>query len=393
MSKFDDIRPYNDDEVRPTITKLLANDELLHAVASLQYPNAVIRHPKLMRFLAKRFMHWQLRGADDVTGVQHVLEKYLRKNLDNTTTELTHSGLERLDPSQSYLFVSNHRDIAMDPALINWVLYNKGFSTVRIAIGDNLLTKDYASDLMRLNKTFIVKRSATSPREKFKAAKHLSAYIHHSLHEDNCNIWIAQREGRAKDGRDITNRAIISMFCLNKPKTDDFGDYITNMNIVPVSISYEWDPCDIAKANELYQLQAYGEYSKQEHEDVESIAKGIRGQKGRVHVAFGEVLGEGFNDAEVVALEVERQIQRQYVLQPSNLAAYYLLYHLTPETLKWGVDEKPFVVEEHESVFKELNRRLESVPEEQRTILLSGYANPVLSKLAHLNSLSQASSV
>ena len=279
MSKFDDIRPYNDDEVRPTITNLLANEELLHAVASLQYPNASKRHPSFMRFLAKRFMSWQLRGVNDVAGVQHVLERYLRKTLDTTTTELTHSGLHRLDPQKPYLFVSNHRDIAMDPALVNWVLYSNGFSTVRIAIGDNLLTKEYASDLMRLNKTFIVNRSATSPREKFKAAKHLSAYIHHSLHDEQSNIWIAQREGRAKDGRDITNRAIISMFCLNKPKAEDFSEYIAQMNIVPVSISYEWDPCDTAKANELYQLQAYGEYAKQEHEDVQSIAKGISGQK------------------------------------------------------------------------------------------------------------------
>ena len=393
MSKFDDIRPYNDEEVRPTITKLLANEELLHAVASLQYPDASKRHPKLMRFLAKRFMSWQLRGVNDVAGVQHVLERYLRKNLDTTTTALTHSGLHRLDPTQSYLFVSSHRDIAMDPALVNWVLYKNGFSTVRIAIGDNLLTKDYASDLMRLNKTFIVNRSATSPREKLKAAKHLSAYIEHSLHEENSNIWIAQREGRAKDGRDITNRAIISMFCLNKPKTEDFSQYIAQMKIVPVSISYEWDPCDVAKANELYQLQAYGEYAKQEHEDVQSIAKGISGKKGRVHVAFGEVLGEGFNDAESVALEVERQIQRQYVLHPSNLAAYHLLYHLTPETIKYGVEEKTFNAEDHGEVFDELNRRVDSVPEQQRSILLSNYANPVLSKLAHINSLSQTTSI
>ena len=117
------------------------------------------------------------------------------------------------------------------------------------------------------------------------------------------------------------------------------------------------------------------------------------GKKGRVHIAFGEVLGEGFSDAEGVALEVERQIQRQYVLHPSNLAAYHMLYHLTPETMKWGVNDEVFVSDDHAEVFEELNRRLNSVPEQQRSILLSGYANPVLSKLAHINSLSQATSV
>lgn len=393
MTDFDDIRPYNDNEVRPTITKLLANEELLHAASTMQYPDTSKRYPKLMRQLAKWYMSWHVRNVHDVDGVQKVLERYLRKSLDTTTTALTHSGLDQLDANKAYLFVSNHRDITMDPALVNWTLYHNGFTTVRIAIGDNLLSKEYVSDLMRLNKTFIVNRSAKSPREKLKAAKHLSAYIHHSLTVDREHIWIAQREGRAKDGRDITNRAIISMFGLNKPKEQEFGEYIAQLHIVPVSISYEWDPCDTAKANELYQLQAYGEYAKQEHEDVDSIAKGISGQKGRIHVAFGEVLGEGFNDVEVVALEIERQIQRQYVLQPSNLAAYQMLYHLVPETLTWGNDQQPFLIEEHQAVFAELTRRAESVPEQQRSILLSGYANPVLSKLAHLNSMSQTSSM
>ena len=136
-----------------------------------------------------------------------------------------------------YLFISNHRDIAMDPAFVNWVLYQNGFKTLRIAIGDNLLTKPFASDLMRLNKCFIVNRSATSPREKLKAAKKLSAYMHHSLTQDKSNLWIAQREGRAKDSLDITNPAIISMLALNKPKQEAFGDYIASLNIVPVSIS------------------------------------------------------------------------------------------------------------------------------------------------------------
>ncbi|WP_317930593.1 1-acyl-sn-glycerol-3-phosphate acyltransferase [Halioxenophilus sp. WMMB6] len=390
MSNFDDIRPYNDAEVLPTIQKLLAEPELLSAVASLKFPEASKRFPKLLAMLAKGFLSWELRGVNTVADWQIVLERYLKKNLDATTAGISFSGLENLDRNGPYLFVSNHRDIAMDPACINWVLHHNGFSTLRIAIGDNLLSKQYVSDLMRLNKTFIVNRSAKSPKEKLKAAKHLSAYIYHSLTQDKSNIWIAQREGRAKDGRDITNRAIISMFGLNKPKQESFSDYIAELRIVPVAISYEWDPCDTAKANELHHLQTVGEYAKQQHEDVESIAKGIAGFKGHVHMAFGEVLGTGFNDAEAVALEIERQIHANYVLHASNLAAYQQLYKQVPEALTFGVEGTHFHADEQEAAVAELLRRVNSVPDQHKTILLAGYANPVLSKLAHLDALGVA---
>ncbi len=385
MANFDDIRPYNDDEVKPTLAKLLKDAEFLHAISSLKFPEFTQRHPQFMARLASLFLRWETRNVQNVHDVQMVAYSYLEKNINTTMNGLTVSGLDKLSRPGPYLFVSNHRDIAMDPACVNWLIYHNGFSTLRIAIGDNLLSKPYVSDIMRLNKTFVVNRSATSPREKLKAAKHLSAYIHHSIAEEKANIWIAQREGRAKDGRDITNRAIISMFGLNKSKTQSFGDYIAELNIVPVAISYEWDPCDTAKAQEIYAIQTVGEYAKQEHEDVASIAKGIRGQKGRVHVAFGDVLGDGFNDAEAVALEIERQIQSNYVLHASNLAAYQMLYQQAPQNITFGVDGNSFDPNQHQSIITELNQRMAAIPEEQRTILLSGYANPVLSKLAHMD--------
>ena len=183
----------------------------------------------------------------------------MRKMIDTTVSGLSVSGLDQLSPDQSYVFVSNHRDIAMDPALVNWVLHLNQHQTLRVAIGDNLLTKPYVSDLMRLNKSFIVNRSATAPREKLKAAKHLSSYIHHSITEDRQNIWIAQREGRAKDGLDRTNSAVIGMLGLSKAKPVPLADHIKTLNIVPVSISYEYDPCDEAKAKELYMQQTHGD--------------------------------------------------------------------------------------------------------------------------------------
>src|SRR5690606_16611962 len=221
---------------------------------------------------------------------------------------LTTSGLENLNPQQAYLFVSNHRDIAMDPAFVNWTLYHNGCNTLRIAIGDNLLTKPYVADLMRLNKRFIVNRSAKAPREKLKAAKHLSAYIYHSIVNENHNIWIAQREGRAKDGCDKTNSAVVGMFTLARAKTTEFKDYIRSLNIVPVSISYELDPCDEAKARELYYQRTTGSYKRQKREAVNSLGLGIACTRRHVHVACGCVRRAEYQETGDVVEELDRQI-------------------------------------------------------------------------------------
>ena len=175
--------------------------------------------------------------------------------ISTTTTKVEFSGLEKLTADQNYLFISNHRDIAMDPAFVNWGLHQQGLDTVRIAIGDNLLKKPFVSDLMRLNKSFIVKRSAKGVREMMAAFKALSGYIKHSLSVEKQSIWIAQKEGRAKDGNDQTDPAILKMLYMNgKGQKLAFSEYMTGLNIVPVSISYEYDPNDVAKANEIAQL-------------------------------------------------------------------------------------------------------------------------------------------
>ena len=384
MSDFDDIRPYNDDEVHPTLLRLIDDSEFVDAVIQLKYPRLSRLVVPIARPLTRFFLRKELAGITSANAFQAKIEPYMAKNLADTTTQLTTSGLDQLEPSKPYLFVSNHRDIAMDPGFINWVLYQNGYQTLRIAIGDNLLTKPFASDLMRLNKCFIVNRSATAPREKFKAAKRLSSYIHHSLTHDAANIWIAQREGRAKDSFDLTNPAIISMLALNKPKTVSFGEYIASLNIVPVSISYELDPCDEAKARELTLTDAQGEYQKAEHEDVESIARGITGQKGHVHVAFGQPLDACFESVDEVAQHLDQQIALQYVLHPSNCAAYALR---SGGSVDVPVGDNTMPYDEHackEAVDVFETRRLQC-PEEWRARWVDIYANPVQAKLHHLN--------
>ena len=381
MSDFDDIRPYNHDEVRTTLLRLLNNNEFIDAVVRLKSPVASRLVAPLMRPLARRSLLKEIDGVNDVAGFQAKLEGYMAKNIAQTTTGLTVSGLDHLAKQTPYLFVSNHRDIAMDPGFMNWVLFQNGYQTLRIAIGDNLLTKAYTSDLMRLNKCFIVNRSATAPREKLKAAKLLSSYIAHSLVHDRANIWIAQREGRAKDSRDLTNPAIVSMLALNKPKTDDFGTYIGALNLVPVSISYEYDPCDQVKARELTILAEQGSYKKAEHEDVQSILRGIAGYKGHVHVAFARPLDASFNSVDAVTDELNQQIASNYVLHPSNCVAYGLMTGQDP-SVPVGSLQKPFMAQEDQASLAEFNQRLESCPVEWRERFLAIYANPVVAKLA-----------
>lgn len=381
MTEFDDIRPYYDREVRPTLDRILADPELADAITRLKFPHLNGWLGWALRPVVRRVLKNELASVNSVSGFQQVVEKYMAHMIANTTREFTVSGLQQLDPQRAYLFVSNHRDIAMDPAFVNWSLYHNDCNTLRIAIGDNLLTKPYVSDLMRLNKSFIVNRSARAPREKLKAAKHLSAYIYHSIVNENHNIWIAQREGRAKDGCDKTNSAVVGMFTLNRPKTMEFREYIHALNIVPVSISYEFDPCDSAKARELFHQRTTGSYQKQEHEDVKSIATGITGEKGHVHVAFGSVLRGDYQDNDEVVEEIDRQILQNYVLHSSNCFAWQQLHNRVPP-VNYSDKNTAFNPDDLVQQRRIFDQRMMAIPPEHRAIALAMYANPVVSKLS-----------
>ena len=375
MEDFADIRPYNDEEVPAVIERLLRDPEFLGAICRLRFKSLAGPLGWLLRPLVRRVLSRELAAVRDVAGVQAVIESYMSRMIEESTAGFTVSGLEDLEPGHPYLFMSNHRDITLDPAFTNYALYHNGHDTVRIAIGDNLLTKPYVSDLMRLNKSFIVKRSATGPRQILKAYRELSAYIRHSLLEERAPIWIAQREGRAKDGIDRTEPAIIKMLAMSQDKqSESFAEYIAALQIVPVSISYELDPCDALKAAELESLAREGSYEKSEHEDVASIATGIAGDKGHVHVSFGTPLGSGLDTPEAVAAELDRQVVANYRLHDTNLYAWRRLNRDAPELPDWPVAEGG--VGE-----AEFNRRIDAMPEACRAYALGIYANAINSKL------------
>ena len=159
MERFKDIRPYQDDEIRPVVDSLMQNAEFVGSIASFYYPRLTKFLPRLMSGLASKRLKTQLQDVRDVASMQDVIALYMDKMIEDTTTSLTNSGMENLSDEKAYLFISNHRDIAMDPAFVNYMLYHAGYDTLQIAIGDNLLKKPFVTDLMRLNKSFIVMRS------------------------------------------------------------------------------------------------------------------------------------------------------------------------------------------------------------------------------------------
>lgn len=319
---FDDIRPYDDSEVREVLDRLISEKEFARVLLSMRFPRLLKFLPWPTVNIAQSKLKKLFQDIQTVKDFQLLVKRGLDRMLEQSDSRVTFSGFENLRAGESYLFLSNHRDIAMDPAFVNYVLNENDRETLRIAIGDNLLSKQFTSDLMRINKSFIVKRSITGRREKFAALKHLSTYIRKSIVEDGSCVWIAQREGRAKDGLDKTETALLKMLSLSKSKEQSFAESISELNLIPVSISYEYDPCDADKGRELYHNKYEGGYEKREHEDLISIYKGIVGHKGRVHLAFGEPIREGFEDDEQLADIIDRAVVSSYELQPPNILAY-----------------------------------------------------------------------
>ena len=375
MGEFEAIRPYADAEVRPVIERLLADDAFLSTLTRYRFPRLAGPLGWLLKPVIGRYLRRQVAGVDSVAKLQDKVESYVDRSIEQASDGITYSGLERLQKGRAYLFLSNHRDIVMDPALVNYALYHAGLPTPRLAIGDNLLQKPFVSDLMRLNKSFIVHRSLTGRREKLAAFQTLSAYINHSIRNEAASIWIAQAEGRAKDGDDRTDSAILKMFHMSR-KDEPFAEALAALNLVPVSISYEYDPCDQAKARELQVRASTGGYEKAPGEDDASIALGITGYKGRVHVHFGAPVREGFEDAKQLATLMDQHILSGYRLFPVHLLAY-AEWEERDSALAVPSVEQLFPAAEVTTARSEWQRRLAACPAEQRPWLIRQYATPV----------------
>lgn len=292
----------------------------------------------------------------------------LKKSVDM----FSFSGAENLDKEKPYLFISNHRDIVLDCTLLDYALLQSGMMLCEMAIGDNLLVNQFATDLFKLNGGITVKRELPM-REKYLESIRLSEYFIELITEERHSIWVAQKSGRSKDGIDTTNAAIIKMLYLSKKKTGvKFSDLIKSCNIVPVSISYEYDPCDINKGREeISKLLHGGEYRKKKYEDLLNMLRGLRKYKGNVHLAFGKPLVDDYGSPEAVAREIDRQIHLEYRLWDTNCFAYDYLEGTDRFADRYAdMDTEKFL------------DRYKGLKKDVREFVLNSYANPVRSYLA-----------
>lgn len=385
MGSFDNIRPYNDDEVVAVLQRLSTDPDFLNVILRYRYPALANSLGWLLRPLVAWRLRKEIAGISNIADLQARVAPYVEHSVRKATDGISFTGIDNLDPDGVHLYLANHRDIVMDPAYVNYALYQAGIATPRLAIGDNLLQKPFISDLMRLNKSFIVPRSVTGRREKLEAFQQLSSYINHSMLNEHSSVWIAQAEGRAKDGDDRTDSAILKMLHMSQRQLD-FVPAIARLNLTPVAISYEYDPCDLDKARELYILATTGSYEKQPGEDDASIAKGITGYKGRVHVHFDAPLTSGFADARELANRVDHLIWQDYRLFPVNYLAWHQ-WNKRDTSLSVPAVEDVFSTAEVESARTFWLQRLQQCPAEQQPYLVMQYANPLQNQYRSLAAL------
>ena len=366
LEEFKEIEPYRGADFLAALERLKTNKLLIRGLRKSVFPGVPFIFNPLLNLLAKIYIRQNLKGIDTPYEFQRVILKIVvGKVVKKTISEITFLGLEKLDSKKHYLLISNHRDITLDPALANYSMTKNNMPTFEIAFGNNLLINDLVADIIRINKGFIVKRNQ-SHREQLNSTIILSKYIWYTLNT-NDSVWLAQREGRAKNGDDSTNPALIKMLYFSQ-KNDglEFSDFINRLNIVPMVLSYEFDPCDKLKARELYRRDTKTVYKKRKHEDFLSMVQGITNFKGRVHISYGDVLNGTWNDYKDVANAIDTFIQTNYKLWPSNYAAYDIL-HSTDK----------YAAEYDEKYKNSFMKRFHRLPDNVKKYAYEAYAKPV----------------
>lgn len=378
MQRFDAIRPYYDAEVNDAIHKIV-HHPMMKALMDFTFPD-----------MPDEEWAEQLKRTHSIRDFQcNFIYRSVQKVLERSSEGLTTSGFEKLEPNTSYLFISNHRDIILDTSLLNCSLFEHGLVMTASAIGDNLVKKTFLLMLSKLNRNFLVQRSL-SPRELLMSSKLMSEYIGQLLLRENRSVWIAQREGRTKDGNDMTQQGVLKMIAMGSDE-EDVMDYFRKLKIVPVSISYEYDPTDALKMPRLIAEANSEKYIKEKNEDFITLLSGIMGQKKRIHIHVGDVLDTEIdaikkdfdnNNKQIQALAqvIDDSVLSSYKLWPTNFIAYDLLHNTNTFADRYTENEK--------SVFE---RRLEMRIDEDNPVALQGflamYANPVINKMKYENAV------
>lgn len=378
MQKFDAIRPFYDAEVNEAL-RASVNHPMMKALMNFSFPDQ-----------ADEVWKEQLLKTHSIRDFQcNFIYQSLQKVLEKTSDGLSTSGFDKLEKNTSYLFISNHRDIILDTSLLNGALFDHGLVMTASAIGDNLVRKSFLRTLSKLNRNFIVQRGLP-PRELLESSKLMSEYIRQLLRRENRSVWIAQREGRTKDGNDATHSGVLKMLAMGSDEAN-LMDYFRKIKVVPVSISYEYDPTDALKMPQLMAEANNEIYIKEKNEDFMTLLSGIMGQKKHIHIHIGDVLKTEIDQIErendnsnkqiqALAQAIDDSILSSYKLWPTNYIAYDLLYKTNEYAAYYTENEKQL-----------FERRLDLKIDQTNPILLEGflnmYANPVVNKRKYQNAV------
>lgn len=373
MNNLDYIRPYHDHEVNDGLKELR-------------------KHPMIKALLTFALPDKTLEEMDEILDNCHSIRDFqtkiiyhaVRQVIERSSEGFFSAGFDDLEPGVSYLFISNHRDIVLDTSFINTILFEKNLVMTASAIGDNLVHKPFLLGLSKLNRNFLVQRNLP-PKEMLESSKMLSGYIRDLLQIDHRSVWIAQREGRTKDGNDRSQQGVLKMIGLARGEMP-IMEYFKSLRVVPISISYEYDPTDILKMPELIAKENDETYVKTSNEDFNSILQGALGNKKRICIVAGEVLDKEFDEIAASGEPVNKQlgmltecidckIHQNYRLWPSNYVAYDLYYHTDKYSKQYDDKEK-----------RQFERRLEKRIDSSNPIAVKNfllmYANPVINKEA-----------
>ncbi len=376
MSKFDTIRPYYDSEVNEGIRSVI-HHPMMKALMNFTFPDT--EESVWIEQLQKTH---SIRDFQ-INFVYHSVQKVLQRSSEGLTT----SGFEKLEKNTAYLFISNHRDIILDTSLLNVSLFEHGLVMTASAIGDNLVKKDFLLKLSKLNRNFLVQRGL-APRELLQSSKLMSEYIAQLMLRENRSVWIAQREGRTKDGNDATQQGVLKMLAMGSEEVNVM-DYFKKIKIVPVSISYEYDPTDALKMPQLMAVANNEVYIKEKNEDFITLLSGIMGQKKRIHIHVGDVLTDEIDQIKQEEDNSNRQIQAlaqviddsilsSYKLWPTNFIAHDLMNNSTKYSHLYTEEEKLL-----------FERRMEKKIDGNNLKMVEGflamYANPVTNKMKYQN--------
>lgn len=374
MPKFDKIRPFYDAEVNDAIRASI-NHPMMKALMDFAYPKVeeTVWKEQLLRTHSIR--DFQINFA------YHAIKKILEKSSDGLTT----SGFDKLDPNTSYFFISNHRDIILDTCLLNVCLHEHGLVMTASAIGDNLVKKDFLLMLSKLNRNFLVQRNL-SPRELLISSKLLSEYMYQLVSKENRSVWIAQREGRTKDGNDATHSGVLKMMAMASDEKNNM-EFFKKIKIVPVSISYEYDPTDALKMPQLMAEANDEIYTKDKNEDFITLLSGIIGQKKHIHIHVGDVLNTELDvisaettnsnkQLQALAQVIDDSILQSYKLWPTNYIAYDLINNSSIFSDKYTEKEKQLFE-------RRLELRINADDAKMKESFLAMYANPVANKLKY----------